>query len=358
MKHRCFFITGTTGLVGGYLLDRLVRDPDAELHVLVRSETLLAARDRVATLGQYFGLPDLADRVGIHVGCISQPGIGLQPESLELIQSTVTDVVHVAASTSFTDKQTNRQVNRKGTEHLLDIIPAHARLFYVSTAYVGGMAPTIREDQLNIGQAFRNDYERSKFETERFVRERYDDRPEQLTVFRPSIVTGEWTTGRTFQFMTLYRVLRALVAFARRHPGENFDLEYAPDGTQNYIPIDRLTDMMEEVLRGPQFWGSTYHLVNDKPIVNRDFRELVKERMGFNIINRKPSEESSKLNRAAVAGNAAYLAYLQGEPKFGCQARNRLASSRQPMPFDGDYLDRLLSFCKQTAWGKNLAICR
>lgn len=357
-KHRCFFITGATGLVGGYLLDRLLRNPDVELHVLVRAEDQSAANDRIKQLGDYFSVPDLVERVAIHIGKITEPGLALAPESRALLRDRVTDVVHVAASISFTDTEANQQVNREGTAHLLDVMPENVRFFYVSTAYVAGLASRLNEDQLDVGQRFRNDYERSKFETERFVRERFSGKENLLTVLRPSIVTGEWETGRTFQFMTVYRVLRALMAYARRHPGDSFSLAYAPEGTQNYIPVDRLTDMMAEVVLIPRCWGKTYHLVNDDPIVNRDFKTLIEERFGFPIINQAPDETCNNLNRAAVAGNAAYLAYLESEPAFGCEARNSLVSSRKPMPFDRDYLDRLLTFCDRSAWGRRLAIRR
>ena len=357
-KKRCFFITGATGLVGGYLLDRLVRDPDADIHVLVRAGDHSDARDRIQRLGDYFSIPGLMERVGIHVGKITEPGLGLGSASRALLGDRVTDVVHVAASISFADVEANQQVNRMGTANLLNLLPQDVRFFYVSTAYVAGLAPRLNEDQLDVGQGFRNDYENSKFETERFVRETYAGRESLLTVLRPSIVTGEWETGRTFQFMTVYRVLRALAAYARRHPGEAFSLAYDPDGTQNYIPVDRLTDMMVEVLRTPRCWGRTYHLVNDDPIINRDFKALIEDRFGFPITNRAPDETCNNLNRAAVAGNAAYLDYLGGEPVFGCEVRNSLVCSRKPMPFDRDYLNRLLTFCDRSAWGRRLAIRR
>lgn len=358
MKHRSFFITGATGLVGGYLLERLKYQPDVELHLLVRAQDHEQAIQRIHQIGQFFGHDHLQDRVTIHCGSITQPGLGLSPDAQSIIQTRITDVIHTAASISFTDEAANYAVNQLGTEHLIALIAPSARLFYVSTAYVAGMTETIREDQLDLGQLFRNDYEQSKFETERIVREHYQARPDLLTVLRPSIITGEWTTGRTFQFMTLYRVLRALTAFARRHPVSTFALNYTPDSTQNYIPIDRLTDMIEEIITTPARWGQTYHLVNDHPIINRDFRILLENHLGIAITNRPPDLRDSHLNRSAVSGNAAYLEYLMGEPVFDCTNRNQLQSAHQPMTFDADYLGRLIQFCKQSAWGKNLAISR
>lgn len=358
MKKRCFFITGATGLVGGYLLNRLSLQTDAEIHLLVRASKPEQANQRIDALGHYFNRNHLHTRVTVHCGSISHPNLGLPEESLSLLQSKITDVIHAAASISFTDANTNRQVNLNGTENLLSRLSDSARLFYISTAYVAGMAPSIQEDQLDIGQSFRNNYEQSKFETEAFVRSFYHDRPTLLTVLRPSIITGEVETGRTFQFMTLYRVLRALIAFSRRYRGETFSLEYNPHGTQNYIPIDRLTDMATEIITQPQFWSTTYHLVNDTPVTNQDFRMLLEDRLGFSIANKKPDAQSSNMNRSAVAGNAAYLTYLMGEPAFDCSGRNRLTSAKKPMPFDAIYLDRLIRYCEQISWGKKLAICR
>jgi thioester reductase-like protein len=358
MSGRCFLITGATGLVGGYLLDRLAQQSDSEVHLLVRADSSDSARQRIAALADYFGHTDLVHKVTVHAGSLSEPGLGLDAATRTMLAARVTDVVHVAASISFTDARTNRRVNLKGTENLLAVVSHAARFFYVSTAYVAGLASSMREDQLDVGQSFRNDYEQSKFDTERLVRQHYSRSPELLTVMRPSIVTGEWETGRTFQFMTLYRVLRALVVFARRHPGEDFLLEYEPEGTQNYIPVDRLTDMAAEIVHGESFWGETYHLVSDQPVVNREFKTLLERSLELRIRNGRPDNGSNKLNRAAVVGNSAYLAYLGGEPEFGCHARNQLLSSRKPMAFDQGYLDRLLQYCEQTAWGRGLAIRR
>jgi thioester reductase-like protein len=277
---------------------------------------------------------------------------------MKVLRNEITDIIHVAASISFADEKTNKETNVKGTQNLLELAPSGARLFYVSTAYVAGRATSFREDQLDVGQTFRNNYEQSKFETERLVRNHYQNSRDLLTILRPSIVTGEWETGRTFQFMTLYKVLHGLVTFARRYPQGTFSMEYNPTGTQNYIPVDRLTDMSEEIVMRPSSWGKTYHLVNEKPIVNTEFKFLLEDMLGIQIQNTPPDQTSIPLNRAAVAGNAAYLAYLNGEPTFDCTARNSLLSSRQPMTFDRQYLERLISYCESTTWGKTLAVCR
>ena len=84
-------------------------------------------------------------------------------------------MLHCAASVSFDlPLAESRSVNVEGTRRMLDFARSCTRLerfSYVSTAYVAGEPGRLfREDELAVGQSFRNPYERSKFEAELAVR--------------------------------------------------------------------------------------------------------------------------------------------------------------------------------------------
>ena len=352
---RAVLLTGATGLVGAYVLDRLAAEPDLAIHVLVRSGRGTCVTRRIAELGRYFGRAALADRVTIHAGDVSRPQLGLDAATATVLTATLTDVIHAAADVSLApDCHAVRAANVQGTQHVLDLCAPRCRLFLVSTAYVAGLCEReFREADLDVGQRFRNAYERSKFEAECRARQAYGTHPERLTVCRPSIVVGEYATGRTLKFMNLYRVLRLMATFARRHPGAEFALEYDPESTQNYVPVDRLADMIAEVFARPDCWGRTYHLVNDRPIRNRDFRALIEGLLPIRITNRWPAETDPAFNAAAVRSTMDSLVYLQGEPRFACGNRNSLRSAAPPMAFDGPFLARLLRFGEQTHWGRH-----
>jgi thioester reductase-like protein len=353
--QRTVFVTGTTGLVGAYLLDRLVEQPDLRLHVLVRPGTHSSAAGRVRALGGYLGRPDLEQRVTIHAGDMRQPRLGLTAAAADLLQHEATDVIHAAADVSLAPESAAVLAgNLDGIRHLLDLCAPRARLFLVSTAYVAGLCTDeFRETDLDVGQGFRNDYERSKFAAEQRARDAYREAPGRLTVYRPSIVVGEYATGRTPKFMNVYRVLRLMATFARRHPDAEFALEYDPTSTQNYIPVDRLADMMIEAFLRPECWGHTYHLVNDRPIRNHEFRALIESRLPIRIVNRAPDDSCYAFNLAAVVSTMDYLVYLKGEPRFACANRNSLRSATAPMDFDAAYLARLLRFGEETRWGRH-----
>src|SRR5918999_1980691 len=233
-------LTGATGFVGKEILDRFL-DRGGRVYALVRAENDTAAEARLAP---HANLTPVA-------GDIEKPGLGLAspPED-------VSTILHCAASVSFDlSLDESRRVNVDGTRNVLDLAKRCERLEglrYVSTAYVAGEPrPLFQENELDVGQRFRNPYERSKFEAERMLREHADGLP--LQVLRPSIVVGDRRTGRTSSFNVLYGPLKALARGAipalparRRSPVD-------------VVPVDYVADSIHDLTRdGPD---GTFHLV-------------------------------------------------------------------------------------------------
>ena len=74
---------------------------------------------------------------------------------------------------------------------------------YVGTAYVAGeRAGLVREDELAVGQGYRNTYEQTKAEAEALVRSRLGSLPG--VILRPSIIVGDSQTGVTSSFKMMY----------------------------------------------------------------------------------------------------------------------------------------------------------
>src|SRR5918992_1232316 len=159
-------LTGDTGFVGKEILDRFLQR-GRRVYALVRAENDAAAAGRLA---RHARLTPVA-------GDIERPGLGLARHRADALADEVTTVVHCAASVSFgLSLRDSRRVNVDGTRHVLELAERCSgleRMSYVSTAYVAGEPRRLfQEDQLDVGQSFRNPYERSKFEAERMVRRR------------------------------------------------------------------------------------------------------------------------------------------------------------------------------------------
>ena len=254
-------LTGVTGFVGMELLVRYLERTDRRVYALVRGEDGHEAAARVEhTLLSLFGADHpYADRVVAVRGDITRPGLGLRGYGDELAER-VSEIVHGAASISFElGLEASRAINVEGTRRVLEFGErCHQRgglrrLSYISTAYVAGEhVGRFSEDELEVGQSFRNAYEQSKFEAERLVARARSRIP--ITVLRPSIVVGERDSGWTSSFNVLYWPLRA---FAQ---GAYVALPARRDAPVDVVPVDYVADAIFELSQAPEAEGSTYHL--------------------------------------------------------------------------------------------------
>jgi len=233
-------LTGATGFVGMEVLARELRDPASRVIALIRADDdAHAARRLHETLRSVFGTVEpYAQRVTAIAGDLEQPALGLDEAALAAL-GDVTQIIHGAASVSFDlALERSREINVAGTLRMLELamrMPRLRRFTYVSTAYVAGEhRGRFGEDDLDVGQRFRNPYEQSKFEAERLVRSFAERLP--VTIVRPSIIVGDRFSGWTASFNVLYWPLRALsqgsypvLPARRRAPVDVVSVDYVAD---------------------------------------------------------------------------------------------------------------------------------
>ena len=256
-------LTGGTGFIGMEVLARYLERTDDSVFLTIRARDNAEVDLRVrAILDCLYGDGDVhRDRVfGVRAD-IERPGLGLAPDHRSALADHITGIVHCAATVSFTPPLDEaRRVNVEGTRHMLELAEdcqARGGLEYfshVSTAYVAGTHPgSFGEDDLRVGQRFRNSYEQSKYEAERLVRDHASRLPVQI--FRPSIVVGEQSTGWTASFNVLYTPLKA---FAR---GTLPALPARRSSPVDVVPVDYVADAIFELSRPGPAGCRTWHLV-------------------------------------------------------------------------------------------------
>jgi thioester reductase-like protein len=239
-------LTGATGFVGREILSRFLARGDRHVYALVRADNDDDAAARLPA----------DERLTAVAGDIEQSGLGLSNGRAEQLRREVGTVLHCAASVSFDlPLPESRRVNVEGTRNVVDFARSCReldRLSYVSTAYVAGEPGRLfREDELAVGQRFRNPYERSKFEAELALRSEGAGLP--LQILRPSIVVGDSATGRTSSFNVLYAPLKA---FAR---GKVPAIPARRDSPVDIVPVDYVADRVHELATGGP--DGTFHLV-------------------------------------------------------------------------------------------------
>src|SRR6185295_13240080 len=105
--------------------------------------------------------------------------------------------------TSPFSREVGMRVNVDGTRHVLDFAaaqPSLERLHYVSTCYVSGRYQGVfAESDLEKGQTFNNYYEETKYLAEVEVQRRMREGL-PATIYRPSVVVGDSTSGATQKY--------------------------------------------------------------------------------------------------------------------------------------------------------------
>jgi len=116
------------------------------------------------------------------------------------IEDTHYDAIfHMAAITKFNDQS---DFNITSTKNLINFAKKNkiTRFFYISTAFVCGKhTGKFTKDDFDLNQEFNNNYEKTKFESEKLVRESGLD----WTIFRPSIIydKNDLSKGIGFQYI-------------------------------------------------------------------------------------------------------------------------------------------------------------
>ncbi len=326
-------LTGATGFVGKEILDRLL-SRGRRVYALVRAANDDAAAER---LDRHANLTPVA-------GDIEEPGLGLESDVTE----DITTVIHCAASVSFDlSLEDSRRVNVEGTRNVLDLArrcPKLERLSYVSTAYVAGEPNGLfREDQLDVGQRFRNPYEQSKFEAEKMIRERGAALP--LQILRPSIVVGDSRTGRTAAFNVLYGPLKA---FAR---GTIPAIPARRSSPVDIVPVDYVADRTVELATdGPE---GTFHLVAGR---NATTVDRLLELTASHLRRDQPTVLPPRLYRRlmhpwlrrkyrGLRSMEVYFPYFSMRVRFDDRALG-------PGPPVEGYFERLIAFAEEARWGR------
>jgi thioester reductase-like protein len=275
-------MTGFPGFLGSALLPRLLaRRPEDTATCLVQDQHLETAWARVSEIEAAH--PHTSGRIDLVTGDLTAPGLGLKSQ-VDL--ADVSEVWHLAAVYDLAvGEELARAVNVGGTERVLELCreaPHLERLHHVSTCYVSGrFEGEFGEDGLDEGQAFRNHYERTKFEAELLVRKAMADGL-PATIYRPGIVVGDSRTGETQKYDGPY----FLAAFLRRQ----LSMAVVPavgdaDAVRVcLVPRDFVVDAMDQLASMDSTVGRTFALTDPNPPTVRDLVETFAEHLGKRVV--------------------------------------------------------------------------
>jgi NAD(P)-dependent dehydrogenase (short-subunit alcohol dehydrogenase family) len=252
-----YFVTGATGFIGRHLVEELLDHRDGTIHVLVREGSL----PRLTKMIELWE----TDRVVPVVGDLTAERLGVDAAWVDEHRGGIDHVFHLAAIYDITaDDESNEAMNVGGTRHALELAEAlEAGCFHQvsSVAAAGEYDGPFDETMFDEGQALTSPYHRTKFESEKLVRE---EATIPWRVYRPAVVVGHSQTGDIdkvdgpYYFFPLIKMLRdRLPAWL---PLVGVDL-----GDTNVVPVDYVVAAIDHLAHLEGHDGEAFHLVNPEP---------------------------------------------------------------------------------------------
>jgi len=332
-----YIVTGATGFIGKFLLERLLADPDAKVYALVRE----ASADKFPDLQERYGAG--GKRLFRLAGDITEPGLGVAAADLRKLKGKVDHVIHLAAVYDMNmDEATGDAANRDGTRNVIDFTNAlggKVTLHHVSSVAVAGSDyhGLFTEHMFDEGQSLKHPYYRSKFEAEKLVRE---TSKAPFRIYRPGVVVGHSETGEMDKIDGPYYFFKTVQKLSHRVP-KWLPLLGIEGGRIPVVPVDYVAAAIATLAVKPGQDGKTFHLVpTQSPTVGDLLQSVLRAAHGPRF--------AKKLSLPPLNGAARKLSERVGDALPGAVKRQIAKAIGAPVSVLGYVTNRAIFDDRQT----------
>lgn len=364
-------LTGATGFIGQYVLERLLKQ-QVPVVIIARGSSEQSANDRIMAI-----VKGLEERSGQELpkpicftGDLTKEDLGLDDFALDWFTENCGRVLHNAASIRFHcngDREKDPWLsNFTGTQNVVDLCRQSAitEFHHVSTAYVcGNRRDTVFESDLIHDTGYANDYQESKNETEQFLRAQ--DFLTSKTFYRPALVVGDSRDGYTsapdfglYHYMQFnWQIIKQLrEAGAEGYIDLPFRLQLTGNERRNIVTVDWIADAILHILLRPELHNETYHLTPQVSVTSREVVEGFGKYFnygGIDFIGDKEVDTSDQTDfeRMFYDYTSTFEAYWDDEPVFDRSNTDRALGEALPTPpIDAECMHRLIDYPVQNVY--------
>ncbi len=283
-QYKNILLTGASGFVGIHVLQQLLSESDATIYCLVRGRCIVDSRKKIYDSYVNFfpleGTAILNKRVKIITGDTSKPHLGLTALNYTQLCKKIDAVYHFAADTRLFGKiEELQKSNVDSTREVLAFVKSHSfkELHYMSTLAIAGTNTNyieFSEFDLNVGQTFLNDYERTKYESEILVRGFIVDGGKGF-IYRSGNISGHSVNGRFQQNWQDNRFIQFIQAINK--------LGMLPRNLEQEIvfsPVDIVAKSIVKLSLSGEVPPGTFHVESNHTLSYRDIFNVLEE-LGF-----------------------------------------------------------------------------
>ena len=274
-----YFVTGATGFIGRFVVERLLARRGAQVYVLIRE----SSAEKFDALKARF--PDAGERLHAVWGDITTPGL-FTGDKPALNGSGFDHVFHLAAVYDLNmDDDTADRVNNEGTRNVVNFVNdlgGKAILHHTSSVAVAGedYVGKFTEDMFDEGQPLKHPYVRTKVQSEAIVR---DECKAPYRIYRPGAVVGSSQTGEMdkidgpyYFFKTIQRIRDSLPRW--------LPLLGVDGGQVPIAPVDYVADALVAIGHKDGLNGKTFCLIqSNSPTVGELIRTILEAAHGPDI---------------------------------------------------------------------------